>query len=81
MNWDECYQKGEVIWDKGAPAPAMKQYLARQTVRGRALVPGCGHGHEVALAVEHVWMRRGWTSRRRQWRKPARYIPSWRNAS
>jgi len=53
MNWDECYQKGEVIWDKGAPAPAMKQYLARQMVRGRALVPGCGHGHEVALAVEH----------------------------
>ena len=53
MNWDECYQKGEVIWDKGAPAPAMKQYLARHTVRGRALVPGCGHGHEVALAVEH----------------------------
>ena len=53
MNWDECYQKGEVIWDKGAPAPAMKQYLARQTVRGRALVPGCGRGHEVALAVEH----------------------------
>ncbi len=53
MNWDECYQKGEVPWDKGAPAPAMKQYLARHTVGGRALVPGCGRGHEVALAVEH----------------------------
>ncbi|MSU36081.1 MAG: methyltransferase domain-containing protein [Pedosphaera sp.] len=53
MNWDEMYQKGEVFWDKGAPAPAMKQYLERQTVRGRALVPGCGRGHEVALAVEH----------------------------
>ena len=53
MNWDECYQKGEVLWDKGAPAPAMKQYLARHTVRGRALVPGCGRGHEVALAVAH----------------------------
>jgi SAM-dependent methyltransferase len=53
MNWDECYQKGEVLWDKGAPAPAMKQYLARHAVRGCALVPGCGRGHEVALAVEH----------------------------
>ena len=53
MNWDERYQKGEACWDKGAPAPAMKQYLARQTVRGRALVPGCGRGHEVVLAVEH----------------------------
>ena len=47
------YQKGEVFWDKGAPAPAMKQYLERQAVRGRALVPGCGRGHEVALAVNH----------------------------
>src|SRR5271154_2492968 len=53
MNWDEMYRKGEVFWDKGAPAPAMKQYLERHLVRGRALVPGSGRGHEVALAVEH----------------------------
>ena len=53
MDWDEYYQKGDLFWDKGAPAPAMKQYLERHSVRGRALVPGCGHGHEVALAVEH----------------------------
>lgn len=53
MDWDEFYQKGEVFWDKGAPAPAMKQYLARRAVRGHALVPGCGRGHEVALAVEY----------------------------
>ena len=39
MNWDECYQKGAVLWDKGAPAPAMKQYLARHAVRGCALYP------------------------------------------
>ncbi len=53
MNWDEMYQKGEMPWDRGGPAPAMKQYLERHAVRGRALVPGCGRGHEVALAVEH----------------------------
>jgi len=53
MDWDACYQKGEVFWDKGAPAPAMKQYLERHEVRGHALVPGCGRGHEVALAVAH----------------------------
>ncbi len=53
MDWNECYQRGETAWDTGAPAPAMKQYLARHAVRGRALVPGCGRGHEVALAVEH----------------------------
>jgi hypothetical protein len=53
MNWEEKYQKGEAFWDKGGPSPPMKQYLERHPVRGRALVPGCGHGHEVALAVEH----------------------------
>ena len=66
MNWDECYQKGEVLWDKGAPAPAMKQYLARHAVGGYALVPGCGRGHEVGWRWSTGWMRRGWTSRRRQ---------------
>lgn len=53
MNWDEKYQKGEVFWDRGAPAPALKQYLERHAVHGRTLVPGCGRGHEVALAAEH----------------------------
>ena len=51
MDWDEKYRKGEVFWNKGAPSPPLKQYLERHPVRGRALVPGCGHGHEVALAV------------------------------
>ena len=53
MDWDEYYQKGEVFWDKGAPAPALRQYLECHAVRGRALVPGCGRGHEEAVAVEH----------------------------
>ncbi len=53
MDWDESYRKGDVFWDRGAPSPALKQYLERHAVRGRALVPGCGRGHEVALAVEH----------------------------
>lgn len=53
MNWEEIYVKGEVFWNKRAPSPPLKQYFERNSVRGRALVPGCGHGHEVALAVEH----------------------------
>jgi SAM-dependent methyltransferase len=53
INWEEQYQKGEIFWDKGAASPPMKQYLERHKVSGRTLVPGCGHGHEVALAVEH----------------------------
>lgn len=52
-NWEEKYQKGDIIWDKGAPSPPMRQYLERhREIRGRTLVPGCGHGHEVALAVQ-----------------------------
>jgi len=52
-NWEERYQKGDIIWDKGAPSPPMREYLERHPkIRGRALVPGCGHGHEVALAVQ-----------------------------
>ena len=53
MDWDEAYRKGTIYWDKGGPSPVMKQYLDRHPARGHALVPGCGHGHEVALAVAH----------------------------
>ena len=53
MNWEEVYQKGDAFWNKGGPSPPMKQYLERNAVRGRTLVPGCGHGHEVVLAVAH----------------------------
>jgi len=52
MNWDEAYQKGEIYWDKGTPSLPLRQYLERHPATGKALVPGCGHGHEVALAVE-----------------------------
>jgi SAM-dependent methyltransferase len=53
MDWEEKYRKGDAFWNKGAPSPPLIQYLERHKVRGRTLVPGCGHGHEVALAVEH----------------------------
>jgi len=53
MDWEDLYRKGETFWDKAAPSPVMKDYLAAHKIRGRALVPGCGRGHEVALAVEH----------------------------
>jgi len=53
MDWEGIYRKGEVFWNRGKPSPPLKQYLERHSLRGRTLVPGCGHGHEVALAVEH----------------------------
>ena len=53
IDWDAAYRNGEVFWDRGAPSPPLKQYLERHPVHGRSLVPGCGRGHEVALAVAH----------------------------
>ena len=53
MDWDELYRRGETFWDKGGASPPMREYLEKHAVRGRVLVPGCGRGHEVALAVEH----------------------------
>ena len=53
MDWDDMYKKGDAFWDKGGPSLPMKQYLERHPVRGRTLVPGCGRGHEVALAAAH----------------------------
>ncbi|HTI69218.1 MAG TPA: methyltransferase domain-containing protein [Candidatus Limnocylindria bacterium] len=52
MDWEEMYRKGEAPWDRGGPTPPLKQYLERHPLRGRVLVPGCGRGHEVALAAE-----------------------------
>jgi SAM-dependent methyltransferase len=53
MDWDEHYKTGEVFWDKGKASPPLAEYLKRHLIRGKTLVPGCGRGHEVALAVEH----------------------------
>lgn len=52
-DWEDIYKKGEVFWNKGEPSPPLKTYLEGHPMKGRALVPGCGHGHEVALAVAH----------------------------
>ncbi|KAB2660427.1 MAG: methyltransferase domain-containing protein [Verrucomicrobia bacterium] len=53
MDWEGMYRKGEAFWDRGGPSLPLQQYLERNPVRGRALVPGCGRGHELQLAVAH----------------------------
>ncbi|MEA3212494.1 MAG: hypothetical protein QOE70_5551 [Chthoniobacter sp.] len=51
-DWEAQYQKGDTPWDKGAPSPALVDFLVQEPVRGRVLVPGCGVGHDVrALAA------------------------------
>lgn len=49
VDWNTAYAEGDTPWDKGAPAPPLREFLDRQPVRGRILVPGCGSGHDVRL--------------------------------
>jgi SAM-dependent methyltransferase len=50
--WDERYRTGETPWEKGKAHPALVEFVRLQSVYGRVLVPGCGHGHDVrALAA------------------------------
>ncbi len=55
MDWDEKYQKGGAFWDKGAPVPAMKQYLERHAVRGLTFPKSShlGFGH-FAHHLQHI---------------------------
>ena len=55
MDWEQSYQDGEMRWDLGEAAPPLMELLETrsQAWKGaRALVPGCGAGHDAhALAV------------------------------
>ncbi len=51
-DWEQRYHAGQTAWDRGAASPALEHWLDAGLVpRGRVLVPGCGHGHEVAELV------------------------------
>ncbi|MES2709584.1 MAG: methyltransferase domain-containing protein [Verrucomicrobiota bacterium] len=48
MNWQQEYADGNTPWDKGAPAPALEDFLKeRGPLSGRVLVPGCGTGSDI----------------------------------
>ncbi|KAL8160323.1 hypothetical protein V2J09_001860 [Rumex salicifolius] len=50
--WEKCWEDGLTPWDLGRPTPIV-EYLHKRDMlpKGRALVPGCGSGHDVvALA-------------------------------
>ncbi len=53
LEWQRRYEQNDTPWDKGSPAPALVDYLGKNTISDRVLVPGCGKGHEVrALAKQ-----------------------------
>ncbi|MGC4048122.1 MAG: methyltransferase domain-containing protein [Armatimonas sp.] len=51
-NWDSLYQAGDAPWDKGTPAPPLIDWLTRNDIKGRWLVPGCGRGHDARTLAE-----------------------------
>lgn len=51
-HWEQCYQEGTTPWNKNRPSPPLAGWIQRQQPKGRALVPGCGVGHDLALLAE-----------------------------
>ncbi len=50
--WEERWLAGDTPWDHGKAAPPLTEYLEREPMEGRILVPGCGAGHEVRALAE-----------------------------
>ena len=49
MSWSEAWEEGRTPWDAGESAPALRRLVDEQRLpQGRALVPGCGSGYDVA---------------------------------
>ncbi|MFT5467395.1 MAG: SAM-dependent methyltransferase [Verrucomicrobiales bacterium] len=54
-DWEQHYLDEDTPWDKGAPSPALVDFLARQSLGGRVIAPGCGLGHDVrAIAAANL---------------------------
>jgi SAM-dependent methyltransferase len=54
-DWNDCYHRSETPWEKGRPTPVLVDVMERHPslLRGRALVPGCGMGHDARWLAEH----------------------------
>jgi SAM-dependent methyltransferase len=48
-DWNKAYEENDTPWDKGYASPPLVDFLARQSILGRVLVPGCGSGHDVRV--------------------------------
>ena len=52
--WEGRYQDGNDPWDIGQPAPGLVAWLAdHPQARGKALVVGCGPGHDAVAIAKH----------------------------
>lgn len=57
MDWGARYASGDTPWDVGGPHPELARRLAAGELGapGRALVPGCGRGHDALALAEAGW--------------------------
>jgi SAM-dependent methyltransferase len=51
-DWESCYQNGNTPWDKGGGSPPLSAWVQKNHPQGRALVPGCGTGHDVVMLAD-----------------------------
>jgi methyl halide transferase len=56
--WEALWQEGTTPWDLGQPTPLLRSELAswkpQETTRLRALVPGCGAGHDLTTIAQWI---------------------------
>ena len=51
-DWEQNYVEGHTPWNKGKASPPMMKWVSQNQPQGRALVPGCGVGHDVVMLVD-----------------------------
>jgi SAM-dependent methyltransferase len=51
-DWENCYLEGQTPWTKGTASPPLRDWVQTHLPQGRALVPGCGVGHDVVMLVD-----------------------------
>lgn len=56
MDWNVRYENEDTPWDKGAASPVLEELLEKRgeyfKKGGKALIPGCGRGHDAMPLVE-----------------------------
>lgn len=57
--WQGIYDAGDARWDQGAPAPPLAAFFAADRGTGRAIVPGCGRGHDALMLAARGWQVTG----------------------
>ena len=47
--WQQRFASGSTPWNRGDVSPQLQPWLDEACLRGRVVVPGCGHGHELRV--------------------------------